>query len=70
MDKTLVFIKKWGVTGCLFLGLVWMNVRLNDIESRLYDCYEKRVLHVYKDTSINNTPLLAILPTKQKIKKL
>lgn len=69
MEKALGIIKRWGVTGCLILALFWMNFRLDVLEERLYDCYEKRVLHVMQNNNIESTPLLAILPDKQKIKK-
>ncbi len=68
MENVIVFIKKWGVNGCLVVGLFWMNGRLDVLEERLYDCYEKRVDHV-NNTKFNNAPLLAILPSKFKIEK-
>lgn len=69
MDKALTIVKKWGVTGCLALALVWFNFRLNILEERLYDCYEKRIDHVWQP-SISHTPLYAILTEKQRIRKL
>tara|TARA_R110000772_G_scaffold268028_1_gene393900 strand:- start:150 stop:359 length:210 start_codon:yes stop_codon:yes gene_type:complete len=68
MEKTLEIIKKWGVTGCLVVALFWMNGRLNGLETKLYDCYEKRVLKAYVDSFVDSE-LIAVKPKELKIKK-
>ena len=67
MVQGLKILKDWGVTGALVIALVWMNARIGDVEHRLYDCYEKRVMHVDNGYKTQNK-LLAILPKKIKIK--
>jgi len=47
LDKTIEVIKKHGAIGVLCMWLVWMNLRLNTIEEKLFDCYEDRITVSY-----------------------
>lgn len=35
-------IKKHGVSAVMFLGLFWMNSRLENVENKLYSCWEAK----------------------------
>lgn len=67
MVHTLKILKDWGVTGGLVIALFWMNSRIGEVEYRLYDCYEKRVMHVNNGNEVPNK-LLAVLPKELKMK--
>ena len=68
MVQGLKILKDWGVTGSLVIALVWMNTRIGEVEHRLYDCYEKRVMHVNNgDESM--VELIATIPEELKIKQ-
>tara|TARA_R110000744_G_scaffold96503_2_gene186474 strand:+ start:2034 stop:2246 length:213 start_codon:yes stop_codon:yes gene_type:complete len=66
MVQGLKILKDWGVTGSLVIALVWMNTRIGEVEHRLYDCYEKRVMHVNNGDE-TTVELIATIPDELKI---
>jgi|TARA_R110002167_G_scaffold211640_1_gene416221 hypothetical protein len=66
MVQGLKLLKDWGVTGALVIALVWMNTRIGEVEHRLYDCYEKRVMHV-NNVEESMVELIATIPDELKI---
>ena len=64
---SLEHIEKYGVRALMFGAIVWLNMRLNEVERRLYDCMEKRVERT-SDRPIDRQINYAILPKKPKIK--
>ena len=40
-ESSFNLIKKHGATGVLFLWLIVTNMKVNEIEGRLYDCLEE-----------------------------
>lgn len=70
MEQFFNLVKNYGVNVVLVFGLLWMNARLNSVESRLFDCYEKRVLHAdINDRNDNGGRLVAVLPSEMRIRK-
>ena len=72
MGETLAIINKWGVTAVMAIAIVWFNARLNSVEDKLYDCYEKRLVSKNIKTGYNYEVLprqVAILPNEIKIEK-
>jgi hypothetical protein len=66
MVQGLKILKDWGVTGALVIALFWMNARIGEVEHRLYDCYEKRVMHVNNGDEAA-VELIATIPKEFKI---
>jgi len=62
---TLENIEKYGVNALMFIAIIWLNARLNQVESRLYDCMEKRVERT-TDRHIERQINYAVLPKKQR----
>lgn len=58
-------VKKHGAIGVLCAWLVYTNMRLNDVESKLYSCLSVKDKHEVK--SAENQKPVAILPKKLKI---
>lgn len=57
-------IKKHGVSAVMFLGLFWMNSRLENVENKLYSCWEAKAAiqrGMSKNTLHNQTIYFAIL---------
>jgi len=73
MKETLEILSKWGVTGGCVIALFWFNGRLNNVETKLYDCWEERIER--NDLRKDNPPYVlperavAILPNEIKIKR-
>lgn len=82
--ETIKAIKDYGITAVLVIALIWMNGKLtemdgklNNIQNRLFDCFEQRI----KDNSrnyifgseqkeqIKTSKIYAIIPEEIKIKK-
>ena len=65
-------VKKHGAIGVLCAWLVWTNIRLNNVESKLYLCYD-RILTVDLIQSgkikIKKPTFYAILPETVKINR-
>jgi hypothetical protein len=70
MDKILLkYMLKYGATGVMAAWLFTLNIRLTDVEQRLYNCLETRV-KISNNHSVEDHPeLVAILPRELKIKK-
>lgn len=62
-------IQKYGVNALMFVAIIWLNARLSEVESRLYDCMEKRATKA-QDKLPKRDNLLAILPKEIKIEKV
>ena len=41
--ETIKAIKDYGTLAVLAIAITWFNVRLNEVEDRLYDCFEDRI---------------------------
>lgn len=41
MIEAYEFIKKHGINAVLFFALYWMNGRLESVEDKLFNCYDK-----------------------------
>jgi hypothetical protein len=72
MEAFVKIINKYGVTGLMACALLWFNNRLNNVESRLYDCYEDAATFSRKSVNDNaheeGAPLYAVLPKELEIK--
>jgi len=74
MKETLEILSKWGVTGGCVIALFWFNTRLNNVETKLYDCWEQRIQRF--DMRRDNPPyiepnqVVGILPNEIKIKRV
>lgn len=62
-------IKKHGATGVMVVALVWMNNRLNFVEDRLYDCYDRIATseirlpsQQHREIPVRRKNLVAVLP--------
>jgi len=73
----LELIKKHGVTACLVFAILFLNSKLNrtedkieNVEARLYDCYEDKFQQQNKLTknNIQRYEILAVLPEKSRIR--
>jgi hypothetical protein len=62
---TLENIEKYGVNALMFIAIIWLNARLNEVESRLYNCMEKRAEKT-TERHVDKIKTYAILPKKQK----
>ena len=69
----IAIIKKHGSMGVLVAWLLWTNMRLSSVESKLYMCYDKigtyKSITNYKRSYDHPVKLMAILPNEIKIKK-
>ena len=71
MEAFVKIIHKYGVTGLMACALLWFNNRLNNVEARLYECYEDAA--TYNRKSLNDrphdesSPVYAVLPKEIKI---
>jgi len=68
-ESSFDLIKKHGATGVLFLWLIVTNMKVNEIEGRLYDCLEDsaQAMHFDKTHKRYETPnqYFAILQDKK-----
>ena len=68
-ESSFDLIKKHGATGVLFLWLIVTNMKVNEIEGRLYDCLEDSAQAMQYDSTDNQykTPIqyFAILPNEK-----
>jgi hypothetical protein len=68
-DSSFDLIKKHGATGVLFLWLIVTNMKVNEIETRLFDCLEDSAQAMRYDSTnkIYETPIqyFAILQDKK-----
>ena len=74
--ETIKAIKDYGTLAVLAIAITWFNVRLNEVEDRLYDCFEDRINEKQQYYPIQapltkTTPKsVAILPEEIKIKRV
>lgn len=64
-------VKKHGVIGVLCAWLVYTNMRLTDVEDKLYNCYDRSSFAEMSSRSLNssiNIPegMYAVLPERKK----
>ena len=68
-ESSFELIKKHGATGVLFLWLIVTNMKVNEIEGRLYDCLEDSAqsMRYDKTDKRHETPIqyFAILQDKK-----
>lgn len=69
MKESIELVNKYGINAVLFIALFWMNSRLSDVESRLYNCYDKLSISEASTNTKEHLQLVAILPDKIKIKE-
>lgn len=72
METWLKIIKQYGVTGLLTIWLFITHTKVQQLEARLYDCFEDRTYRNYQK-DINSKQSFAIIPKdyiSEKIKKL
>jgi len=67
-------VQKYGVTAVLCIVLFWMNTRLDNVEAKLYSCYEEQIIRQWSRKASNDIEipnrLFAILSTyKMRIKR-
>lgn len=64
-------VKKHGVIGVLCAWLVYTNMRLTDVEEKLYTCYDQSRFAVMSNRSLNSSieipnKMYAVLPERKK----
>lgn len=64
-------VKKHGVIGVLCAWLFYTNLRLNDVEDKLYDCYDQSRFAAMSSKSLNSSiepseKIYAVLPGRKK----
>jgi hypothetical protein len=61
-------VKTYGATGLLAVAVWWQNSRITDIEQRLHNCYEARIIEKGRtsESHVMSVKLVAVLPKKQK----
>ena len=76
MIESYELVKKYGVNALCFLALFWMNSRLENVENKLYSCWEAKAIYqrnLSKEELRNTIKLIAIVPhdiyTKRHIKR-
>jgi hypothetical protein len=74
LELILKGVQKYGVTGVLCIVLFWMNSRLNNVEAKLYNCYEQQIIRQWSRNANNDIEIpnriFAILPNyKIRIKR-
>lgn len=73
MEQTLKLLDKYGISAALLFAVIWMNARVSDVEERLFDCYEKRVLtsmsNLDADISTDDRKIYAVLPNEIRIRR-
>jgi hypothetical protein len=78
LGSTLEAIKKYGVNALMAIALIWMNNRVDKVESKLYECYDdQKDLYIRSNLVRNNNRhnnsiakpiLIAILPSNNRTK--
>jgi hypothetical protein len=77
MIEAYELVKKNGINALCFVLLFWMNSRLENVENKLYSCWEAKAIYqrnLSKEDKINNrVKLIAVVPhdiyTKRHIKR-
>jgi hypothetical protein len=71
MIESFELIKKHGISALCFLALWWMNARLENVEDKLYNCYDRLTYKAegLHKRHINKQHIYAILPHDVTIKK-
>jgi hypothetical protein len=64
-------IKKHGVIGVLCAWLVYTNMRLTDVEDKLYNCYDQSRFAAMSNRSLNSSikpseKIYAVLPERKR----
>jgi len=64
-------VKKHGVVGVLCAWLFYTNLRLNDVEDKLYNCYDQSRFSTMSNRSLNSSieiseKIYAVLPGRKK----
>ena len=64
-------VKKHGVIGVLCAWLVYTNMRLTDVEDKLYSCYDQSRFAAMSNKSLNSSinfpgKMYAVLPERKK----
>jgi len=71
-EQIFEYAKKQGLNIALVIFAIWSNARMNDMESRLYHCYEtmqmSEISHSRKDYNYKLTQV-AILPISKEDEK-
>lgn len=67
VNKFMEFIKKQGAMGVMAIALLWMNSRINTLEDKLYNCYDKLSNKNVTNIIEHDRPI-AIIPEKFKFK--
>ena len=64
------YTKKHGTSFLLICAIFWLNNRLSNVESKLYDCLEDKAqissASLHKSTQHKYEPIYAILPKEEK----
>ena len=73
METALKLIKEYGINAVLALALVWMNSRVDRVESLLFECYEARIIETKLNANSENISdccrQYAVLVREPKIKR-
>jgi len=77
MVEAYELVKKYGINALCFMALWWMNSRLENVENKLYSCWEAKSYierSLSNEDKINNrVKLIAVVPhdiyTKRHIKR-
>ena len=71
MTEIVDIAKKYGATGLLAVAVWWQNQRITDIEKRLHNCYEARIMEKGRTSESYHTTerLIAVLPKREKLIK-
>lgn len=71
MTEIVEIAKKYGATGLLAVAVWWQNSRITDIEQRLHNCYEARIMEKGRTSQNFHTTerLIAVLPKREKLIK-
>jgi hypothetical protein len=78
LGSTLEAIKKYGINALMGVALIWMNSRMDKVESKLYECYDdQKDLYIRsnslrtnnkRDNNITKPILVAVLPNNNRTK--
>jgi hypothetical protein len=72
MTEFVDIAKKYGATGLLAVAVWWQNQRITDIEQRLHNCYEARIMENGRTSQSHEQikRLIAVLPKREKFVSL
>lgn len=66
-------IRDYGINAILVVAVIWMNSRVNEVELKLYDCFQHRIdekwRNFYPNPQVTSMKNFAILPEEIKIRK-